>query len=385
MTHEEQPNIVSQAVQLLAEHGFDGMAHAIEILFNEAMKLQRQDYLGAAPYERTEDRRSYANGFKSKTVNSRIGQLDLKVPQTRDGNFYPDVLEKGERSEKALKLAVAEMYVQGVSTRKVAEITAELCGLDVTSTQVSRAAALLDKELDAWRNRPLETVEYLILDARYEKVRIDGAVRDAAVLVAIGILPSGHRSVLGVSVSLSEAEVHWREFLESLNNRGMHGLKFIVSDDHSGLRAARQAVLPAVPWQRCQFHLAQNAMHYTPNHSLRSEVADDVRAIFNAKDSQDAQSQLNQFVEKYEQTAPKLAAWAEENIPEGMTVFQLPKEHQKRMRTTNMLERQNREIKRRTRVATLFPNQASALRLVTAVLVEISEEWETGMRYLTFK
>jgi transposase-like protein len=385
MTHEDQSNNVIDAVQLLADCGFDGMARALEILFNEAMKLQRQDYLRAAPYERTDDRRSYANGFKSKTINSRVGKLDLNVPQTRDGRFYPDALEKGERSEKALKLAVAEMYVQGVSTRKVAEITAELCGLDITSTQVSRAAALLDEELNAWRNRPLTTVEYLILDARYEKVRIDGAVRDAAVLVAIGILPSGHRSVLGVSVSLSEAEVHWRKFIESLNNRGMHGLKFIVSDDHSGLRAARQAVLPAVPWQRCQFHLAQNAMHYTPNHALRTEVAQDIRGIFNAKDAHDAQNQLDQFFEKYRQTAPKLATWAEENILEGLTVFQLPAEHQKRMRTTNMLERQNREIKRRTKVASLFPNEASALRLVTAVLVEISEEWETGMRYLTFK
>jgi putative transposase len=385
MTHEEQFNNVPQAVQLLAEHGFEGMANAIEILFNEAMKLQRQVYLGAAPYERTHERRSHANGFKPKNVNSRLGQLNLQVPQTRDGNFYPDVLEKGERSEKALKLAIAEMYVQGVSTRKVAKITEELCGLNVTSTQVSRAATLLDEELNAWRNRPLGAVEYLILDARYEKVRIAGAVRDAAVLVAIGILPSGHRTVLGVSVSLSEAEVHWRDFLESLSNRGMHGLKYIVSDDHSGLRAARKAVFPACPWQRCQFHLAQNAMHHTPNQAMRHEVAEDVRAIFNAKDNHDAERQLKQFVEKYQDTAPKLATWAEGNLTEGFTVFQLPKEHQKRMRTTNMLERQNREIKRRTRVATLFPNEASALRLVTAVLVEISEEWETGMKYLTFK
>jgi transposase-like protein len=385
MTHEEQSTNLSQAVQLLAENGFEGMANAIEILFNEAMRLQRQEYIGAAPYERSHERRTYANGFKAKTVNSRIGRLNLQVPQTRDGQFYPNVLEKGERSEKALKLAVAEMYVQGVSTRKVAEITAELCGLEVTSTQVSRAAALLDEELEAWRNRPLEAVEYLVLDARYEKVRLDGAVRDAAVLVAIGVLPSGHRSVLGVSVSLSEAEVHWRTFLESLLNRGIHGIKYIVCDDHAGLRAARQAVLPAIPWQRCQFHLAQNAMHYTPSQKMRSEVAEDIRDIFNAKDAQDAETQLDRFFDKYKETAPRLATWAEENLPEGFTVFQLPKEHRKRMRTTNMLERQNREIKRRTRVATLFPNEASALRLVTAVLVEISEEWETGKVYLTMR
>jgi transposase-like protein len=384
MTHQDQSNNTHQAVQLLADNGFDGMAQAMQLLINEAMKIERAEYLGAGPYERSEERRSYANGFKPKTVNSRIGKLELKVPQTRDSQFYPSALERGERSERALKLAVAEMYVQGVSTRKVAKITAELCGLDITSSQVSRAAALLDEELDKWRNRALGQVEYLILDARYEKVRVDGTVRDCAVLIAIGILPSGHRSVLGVSVALSEAEVHWRDFLQSLCQRGMQGVKFIVSDDHAGLKAARKAILPAVPWQRCQFHLAQNAMQHTPKVSQRKQVANDVRNIFNAKDATDAQTELNRFFDAYEDTAPKLASWAEDNIPESLTVFQLPREHQKRMRTTNMLERQNKEIKRRTRVAMLFPNEASLLRLVTAILVELSDEWETGKRYLNF-
>ena len=384
MTHQDQSNNTHQAVQLLADNGFDGMAQAMQLLINEAMKIERAEYLGAGPYERSEERRSYANGFKPKTVNSRIGKLELKVPQTRDSQFYPSALERGERSERALKLAVAEMYVQGVSTRKVAKITAELCGLDITSSQVSRAAALLDEELDKWRNRALGQVQYLILDARYEKVRVDGTVRDCAVLIAIGILPSGHRSVLGVSVSLSEAEVHWRDFLQSLCQRGMQGVKFIVSDDHSGLKAARKAILPAVTWQRCQFHLAQNAMQHTPKVSQRKQVANDVRNIFNAKDATDAQAELNRFFDSHEDTAPKLASWAEDNIPESLAVFQLPREHQKRMRTTNMLERQNKEIKRRTRVATLFPNEASLLRLVTAILVELSDEWETGKRYLNF-
>jgi len=384
MTHHEQSNNPMEAVQLLADNGFDGMAQAMELLINEAMKLERQEYIGAAPYERSEQRRSHANGYKPKTLNSRLGKLSLNVPQTRDGKFYPSAIERGERSERALKLAVAEMYVQGVSTRKVAKITAELCGLDVTSSQVSRAAAALDQELDAWRNRSIDEVEYLVLDARYEKVRVDGSVRDCAILIAIGILPSGHRTVLGVSAALSEAEVHWRGFLESLGRRGMHGMKYVVSDDHAGLRAARQAVLPGVPWQRCQFHLAQNAMHYTPKQSMRTEVADDIRKIFAASDAVDAQAKLDQFFDKYKESAPKLATWAEENIPEGFTVFELPQQHQKRLRTTNMLERQNKEIKRRTRVATLFPNEASVLRLVTAILVELSEDWETGKKYLNF-
>ena len=372
-------------VQLLADNGFEGMANAMQILLNEAMRLERSEYIGAEPYERTEQRRSYSNGFKDKTVDSRLGKLALKVPQTRDGDFYPSALERGERSERALKLAVAEMYVQGVSTRKVAKITSELCGLDVTSTQVSRAAKLLDDELEAWRNRPIEEIEYLIVDARYEKVRVSGSVRDCAVLIAIGIQPSGHRSVLGVSVSLSEAEVHWRKFLSSLKKRGIHGVKLIVSDAHEGITAARQATFAGVPWQRCQFHLAQNAMHHTPKVEMRKQVADDIRNIFNATDANHAQEELVRFVDRYQETAPKLAAWAEANIAEGLAIFCIPSEHRKRMRTTNMLERQNRELKRRTRVATLFPNEASLLRLVTAVLVELSDEWETGMRYLTFQ
>ena len=386
MTHKNQSNELNQAVQLLAEHGFEGMANAMQILFNEAMKIERSEYLNAQPYQRTKGRRSYANGFKDKTVNSRLGKLELHVPQTRDSEFYPAALERGERSERALKLAVAEMYVQGVSTRKVAKITAELCGLDVTSMQVSRAATLLDEELAIWRNRPLSQVEYLILDARYEKVRIDGSVRDCAVLIAIGVLPSGNRSVLGVSVSLSEAEVHWREFLSSLKKRGMHGVKFVVSDAHEGLKAARKAIMPSVPWQRCQFHLMQNAMHHVTKVDLRKQIAQDLRNVFNAKDLTDANEELKRFVELYQDSAPKIATWAENNIPEGLAVFLLPEEHRKRMRTTNMLERQNKEIKRRTRVATLFPNEASLLRLVSAVLVELSDEWETGkMRYLVFQ
>jgi putative transposase len=385
MTHQNQSNELCDAVQLLADHGFEEMAGAMQILLNEAMKIERNGYLGAEPYQRTQERRSYANGFKDKTLSSRLGKLQLKVPQTRDSEFYPSALERGERSERALKLAVAEMYVQGVSTRKVAKITSELCGLEVSSTQVSRAAKLLDEELEAWRNRTLDQAEYLVLDARYEKVRVAGSVRDCAVLIAIGILPSGHRSVLGVSVSLSEAEVHWREFLSSLKQRGLHSVNLICSDAHEGLRAARQATFAGVPWQRCQFHLAQNAIHHTPKVHLRKQVADDIRNIFAAKDEHDAQDELARFVEKHQESAPKLAHWAENNIPEGFAIYQLPTEHRKRMRTTNMLERQNREIKRRTRVATLFPNEASLLRLVTAVLVELSEDWETGMRYLSFQ
>ena len=382
MTHPNQSTAWDDLVQMLAEHGFDGMREAIEILMNEAMKLQRCEALGAAPYERTEQRRGYANGFKPKTVNSRLGKLALQVPQTRDTDFYPSALERGERSERALKLAVAEMYVQGVSTRKVAQITQELCGLDVSSSQVSRAAALLDDELEAWRTRPLGRTPYLILDARYEKVRHGGSVIDCAVLVAVGVTPDGKRTVLGVSVSLSEAEVHWRDFLASLIARGLHGVELVTSDAHEGLGAARKACFAGVPWQRCQFHLQQNAMQYVPQVALRGEVAADLRAIFNAPDAAEARRQLELAIARYTTTAPRLAAWIEAAVPEGLAVFALPASHRRRLRTTNLLERLNKEIKRRTRVATLFPNEASLLRLTSAVLVETSEDWETGKIYL---
>ena len=274
------------------------------------------------------------------------------------------------------------MYVQGISTRKVAKITSELCGLEVTSMQVRRAAKLLDEELESWRNRSIDQIEYLVVDARYEKVRGSGSIHDCEILVAIGIQASIQPSVLGASVSPSEAEVHWREFLSSLKQRGMHGLKLIVSDAHEGLKGARQATFPGVPWQRCQFHLAQNAMHHTPNVEMREQVADD---ICNATDMHHAQEELARFVNRYHETPSQLAALAEANITVILAIFGIPSEHQKRMRTTNMLERQNRELKRRTRVASLFPNEATLLRLVTAVLVKLSYEWETGKRYHTFQ
>lgn len=386
MTHQDQSNAFSPIIiQLLADEGFDGMAQAMQLLLNEVMKLERAEALGAGPYERSADRRGYANGYKPKTVNTRVGKLQLSVPQTRGVEFYPSSLEKGVRSERALKLAVAEMYVQGVSTRKVAEITRELCGLDVSSTQVSRAAQLLDEELEVWRQRPLGETPYLLLDARYEKVRHGGQVVDCALLLAIGILPSGKRSVLGVSVSLSEAEVHWRTFLESLTARGLHGVQMITSDDHSGLEAARQSVLPSVPWQRCQFHLQQNAQSYVPQQAMKAEVAQDLRNVFNAADRTEADRLVQLTADKYRERAPKLAAWMEANVPEGLTVFGLPAAHRRRLRTTNLVERLNKEIARRTRVATLFPNEASLLRLASAVLVETDDGWQTGKRYLTME
>lgn len=385
MAQQLENRSIEDAVELLKTNGFDALAEAVTVLLNSAMVAERSQYLGAAPYERCADRVSYANGFKDKTVKTRLGALTVKVPQTRDSEFYPQSLEKGLCSERALLLAIAEMYVQGVSTRRVKKIVQEMCGLDISSTQVSRAAAQLDEVLEAWRQRDLGSYRYIIVDAQYEKVRQGGRVIDAAVLIACGVDDKGHRDVLGCSVSLSEAEVHWRTFLSELKDRGLHGIELIVSDAHEGLRAARKAVFPSVPWQRCHFHLQQNAGHYVPSIAMRAPVAADIRAIFTAPDQDQANHLLGKFLDRYEKTAPKLAQWAEEALPEGFTVFSLPSSHRRRLRTTNLVERLNEEIRRRTRVARLFPNEASCLRLVSAVLMEIAEDWQTAdKRYVTF-
>ena len=245
--------------------------------------------------------------------------------------------------------------------------------------------AKLDEGLSAWRNRALGATPYVVLDARYEKVRTGGQVVDCAVLIALGIDETGKRRVLGVSVALSEAEVHWRDFLESLTARGLTGVKYIVSDDHAGLRAARRAVLPSVPWQRCQFHLQQNAGKYVTRLDDREPVARTIRAIFTAGDVHEANEKLKLAVKHWQSVHPMLARWAEDNLSEGFTVFGLPEPHRVRMRTTNGLERLNKEIKRRTRVATLFPNPESCLRLVSALLSEQDEEWLSGKIYLTMR
>lgn len=383
MTNQIDSELLNTVLQLLTSEGSSGFAEGLRLLVNEAMVQERSAVLQARPYERCDSRLGRANGFKPKTLATRLGPIEFRVPQVRDGvDFYPSALEKGARSEKALLLALAEMYVQGVSTRKVTKIVEELCGHSVSSSQVSNCAAKLDVELQSWRDRPLGSFSYMILDARYEKVRQGGQLLDCAVLIAIGIGHDGKRSVLGVSVALSEAEVHWRSFLSSLQTRGLHGLCFIVSDAHCGLSAARAAVFPSVPWQRCQFHLQQNAQAYVPRIDMRSSVAADIRSVFNCPDLLCAQSRLKTLVASYAKSAPKLSSWMEQNIPEGFAVFSLPPTHQRRLRTSNALERVNQELKRRTRVASLFPNEASLLRLISALLCEISEEWLTGKIYL---
>jgi putative transposase len=382
--------IIAELMEQLIAHGPERMGEVFAGLFNLALRLERERFLGAGRYERTAERRGYANGYKAKKLDTPAGTVTLDVPKTRghDGEpFYPRALERGRRSCRAVMLAVAEMYVKGVSTRDAARVMAEF-GLDgLSSTQVSRAAALLDEELQAWRERDLGACPYLVLDARYEKVREGGVVRDAAVLAAVGIDPDGRRRLLGVSCALSEAEVHWRDFLDGLVARGLRGVTYVVSDDHAGLRAARRAVLPGATWQRCQFHLAQNAVHHAPTLAIRKRIGAELRRIWNAATLADAEAELGRLVASYADAAPDLAAWLEANVLEGLAAFTLPENHRKRLRTANPIERAvQQEIKRRTVKVRVFPSRDALLRLVSAVLAEIDDDWlATDRRYITWE
>ncbi len=378
---------VDALMEQLIETGPDGIAAAFTAMLNLAMRIERERHVGAQAYERSAGRDGYANGYKSKRIDTPAGTLAVQVPKSRGGEtpFYPQALERGRRSCRAVMLAVAQMYIQGVSTRDVEKVMAEFGLESLSSSQVSRAAALLDAELEAWRTRALGVFPYLFLDARYEKVRIDGVVRDAAILSAIGVDENGKRRVLGISVALSEAEVHWRAFLDSLVARGLRGVRFVTSDDHAGLVAARRAVFPGALWQRCQFHLARNAIHHAPSANTRKAIGRQLRAVWNATDRAAADAELARIVKAYANSTPKLAAWLERSIPEGLAVFSLPEAHWRRMRTANPIERAiQQELKRRTRKVRVFPNEAALERLATAILVEIDEEWiATDRAYIT--
>ena len=315
-----------------------------------------------------------------------MGEITFAVPQVREGGFYPQALEKGLRSERALTLALAEMYVQGVSTRKVKAITEQLCGVSITSSAVSQAARQLDVELEKWRERPLGEYPFLFLDAYYEQVREDGQVRHLAVLVAVGVTPAGKREILGVSVSLSEHEVHWRAFLESLKQRGLGGVQLITSDDHAGLRAARLAVfgghslaaVPVPPAAKCtglcatQGHASRSRSRHP--HDLRCARPHHRRSLSGQSREQIQQTVLRACPSGWQPTSRKVSP-----------VFAFPAAFRKLLRTTNGVERLHREVRRRARVVSIFPNSASCLRLVSAVLAEISEEWLTGRTYMIFE
>jgi transposase-like protein len=348
----------------------------------EVLDAEMTEFLGADRNERSAERMGYRSGYYSRGLVTRIGKLELRVPRDRSGEFSTALFERYQRSEKALVAALAEMYVQGVSTRKVTAITEELCGHRFSASSISAINKGMDEALARFASRPLDEVyPYLILDARYEKVREDGVIRSQAVLIAIGINWEGQRQVLAVELANRESATSWKDFLVTLKQRGLHGVEFVVSDDHAGLKRAIGEILPEAAWQRCYVHFLRNALDYLPR-KADDDCLQELRWIYDRRDLQEAQRDLAAWISKWQAKYPKLVDWVEGSIGETLTFYRLPRAHHKHLKSTNMLERLNEEIKRRTRVVRIFPNAASCERLVRALCVETHEAWLEASRYL---
>ena len=365
--------------------GPDGLRALVQQVVQEVLEAEMDEAVGAQKNERTAERLGYRAGYYTRTLVTRVGKLVLRVPQDRQGRFRTEVFERYQRSEKALVSALTEMYLQGVSTRKVKEITEQLCGHEFSASTISRVTAQLDEELQQFARRALEEeYPYLVLDARYEKVRQDGVIRSQAVQVAIGINWEGRRCVLGVELANRESESSWKEFLLGLKQRGLRGVVCVISDDHAGLRKAIPEVLPEARWQRCYVHFLRNALDHLPR-KKDDDVLTELRWIYERRNVEEARRDLAAWLTKWEARYPKLCDWAEENIEETLTFYRLPQEHHKHLKSTNMLERINQELKRRTLVVRIFPNAASCVRLIRALAVEIHEDWVEATRYLNME
>ncbi|HNF64031.1 MAG TPA: IS256 family transposase [Rhodocyclaceae bacterium] len=360
----------------------DLMKALMKEALQEVLEGEMTEFLGAAPGERTEGRNGYRAGYYGRNLVTRIGKLELRVPRDRSGEFSTALFERYARSEKALVAALAEMYVQGVSTRKVKAITEELCGHSFSASAISSINKGLDESLARFAHRHLdEAYPYLILDARYERVRDGGVIAHQAVLVAIGINWEGKRQVLAVEMANRESQSSWKDFLLRLKERGLSGVEFVVSDDHAGLKKAISEVLTEAAWQRCYVHFLRNALDYLPR-KADDDCLQELRWIYDRRDIQEAQRDLVAWVARWQGKYPKLVDWVESNIVETLTFYRLPRAHHKHLKSTNMLERLNEEIKRRTLVVRIFPNTESCLRLIRALCVETHETWLEDNRYL---
>ena len=384
MTQEKSTQGRATLKALLADDQ-DFMRHLVREVMQEILEAEMTDALSAEPGERTEARLGYRAGHYPRTLITRVGKLELRVPRDRDGRFSTELFERYQRSEKALVSALAEMYVQGVSTRKVKAITEELCGHSFSASAISSVNKGLDEGLSQFAKRRLdEPYPYLILDARYERVREGGVIRSQAVLIAIGINTDGYRQILGVELASRESQGSWRDFLVALRERGLHGVEFVVSDDHLGLRKSLMEILPEAAWQRCYVHFLRNALDHMPR-KASDDCLQELRWLYDRRDLAEAQKDLSAWICRWQGVYPRLCDWAEENIAETLTFYRLPLGHHKHLKSTNMLERLNEEIKRRTRVVRIFPNQESCLRLVRALAVETHEGWLEEHRYLNMQ
>jgi len=374
----------SQEIQALVNDS-DFLKNLVQNFLQQYLEAEITEFLGAAPYERVEQRKGHRNGYKPRMLRTRVGTLNLLVPKDREGRFQSSLFERYQRSEKALVLALQEMYLQGVSTRKVTEITETLCGTEFSKSQVSALSTRLDAELDIWRNRSLDgEYPYLIVDAQYHKVRENHRIISKGILTVVGISKDGYREILAVECGITENETTWATVFKKLYERGLRGVLLVISDDHKGLVESINRYFQGCQWHRCQVHYLRNLLNLVPK-KLKKVLAGKVKDIFNAPDREQAQLRVNQLIDLYENKYPQVAEFLENSAHEVLACFNFPEEHRKRIRTTNGLERFHEEIRRRTRVIRIFPNQNSCLRLVSALAVEQHDLWVSGKRYLSME
>lgn len=373
---------VPARLETLVEQDKDLLKCLIQEALQQVLQTEMTDFLGAGPGERNEGRSGYRAGYYGRGLITRVGKIELRVPRDRSGEFSTSLFERFQRSEKALVSALAEMYIQGVSTRKVKAITEELCGHSFSASAISTINKGLDETLTKFARRKLtDDYPYLILDARYEKVREEGVIQSQAVLIAIGINWEGKREVLGVELANRESQTTWRDFLMSLKQRGLCGVEFAVTDDHAGLKKAVAEILPQAAWQRCYVHFLRNALDYLPR-KADDDCMQELRWLYDRRNIAEAQRDLAAWLTRWQKKYPKLTDWVEENIGSTLTFYRLPRLHHRHLKSTNMIERLNEELRRRTRVVRIFPNVASCLRLTRALCAETHEAWLEDNRYI---
>jgi putative transposase len=382
MTYTQRTGMATVTQSVLTDDP-DFLRLIVERVVQEVLEAEMTAHLHAEPYERSAERRGYRNGYKPRQLNTRVGTLTLQVPQDRDGTFSTQLFARYQRSEKALVLALMEMYVEGVSTRKVREVTEVLCGTSFSKSLVSELAGQMDAEMDAWRNRPLTqaTYPYLSVDARYEHVRQDARIVSQGALIVVGVRADGHREILAVTVADTESEATYQHLFADLKARGLSGVRLVTSDAHAGLKAAIGRHFQGASWQRCQVHFTRDLVGMV-GAGRRGELAADLREIFAATTREQALATAETVVAHWQSSHPAVARLLDEGSEDCLACLAFPLAHRPRLRTTNGLERLNEEIKRRTRVVRIFPNSAACLRLVTALCIEQSEEWVSGRRYL---
>ena len=381
MTHHKEDKLLLSILQESISGKGPDFRKMLQSMIQDILKKEMTAFINAGNYERTDERRGYRNGYKQRTLKTRVGRLELMVPKDRDGLFQTELFDKYQRSEKALFLSIVEMYVNGVSTRKISRITETLCDVSISRSQVSVLTSKIDKEIEKWRHRSIDKkYPYLIVDARYEKVRIESAVVSQGVLVVIGINEEGYREVLGVWTADTESETSWSEVFKELKERGLNGVNYIVSDDHKGLVKAVKRHFQKVVWQRCQVHFIRNILSRVSKKD-RYKVLQLLREITGASTLESARNRKKEAVLSLQEINLKAAEYLDEHCEEILSVYSLPEPHRKRLRSTNMLERLNQEIKRRTVIIRIFPNEKSCLRLISALAIETNDEW-VSRKYL---